>query len=181
MKAAKQGRRSGEIRYYLKEQTLQAATEGDSNFSLDSLADGATWTHTVLSPRDRDVLVGWHPVDSCTKWASSAKTSRMWSAQRLWATPARRFELLPLPLSGPPRNLLEDSLLSPGQQPCEAIAIDRIEKDIQLGIISQLVMSPFTRSYIQTHRPRDYNAWQWIAPSTRLVANWALRHCRESG
>lgn len=114
VKAARRGRRSGEIRYYLIQQTLQAATQGDSNFSLDSLADGATRIHAVLSPRNRQVLVGWHPIDSCTKWASSAKTSSMWSAQRLWATPARRFELLPLPLSGPPRNLLEDSLLFPG-------------------------------------------------------------------
>jgi len=115
VKAAQRGRRSGEIRYYLNQQTLQATNQGDSNFSLDSLANGATRVHAVLSPSNREVRVGWHPVDSRTKWASSAKTSRMWSAQRLWATPARRFELLPLPLSGPPRNLLEVSLLFPGQ------------------------------------------------------------------
>lgn len=82
VKAAPRGRRSGEIRYYLNQQTLQATTKGDSNLSLDSLADGATRIHAVLSPSDREFIVGWHPVDSCTKWASSARTSRMWSAQR---------------------------------------------------------------------------------------------------
>lgn len=116
----------------------------------------------MLSPSNREVLVGWHPVDSCAKWASSAKTNRCGAAQRLWATPARRFELLPLPLSGPSRTLLEDSLLFRGRQPCEAVAIDRTDEVIEVETISQSVMSPFTRSYMQTHRPRDYDAPQWV-------------------
>lgn len=82
VRAAPRRRRSGEIRCYLNRQTLHATTRGDSNFSLDSLADGAIRVHAALSPSNREVVVGWHPVDSCTKWASSARTSRMWSAQR---------------------------------------------------------------------------------------------------
>lgn len=136
----------------------------------------------MLSPSNREVLVGWHPVDSCAKWASSAKTNRCGAAQRLWATPARRFELLPLPLSGPPRNLLEDSLLFPGRQPCEAIAIDRPDEVIEVEVISQSVMRVHLHEV--TCRPTGHATTMHrsgFAPSTRRVANRALRHCRESG
>lgn len=151
------GRRSGEIRYHLDQQTVHATTKGTQTSALTALPTGQ---HGSMPCCHQATVRSWWAGTQLTVAPSGHLRRRRTGVERL-RTPARRFELLPLPLSGPPRNLLEDSLLFPGRQPCEAIAIDRTE-GIELGIISQSVMSPFTRSYMQTHRPRDYDAPQWV-------------------
>lgn len=111
----------------------------------------------MLSPSNREGLVGWHPVDSCAKWASSAKTNRCGALRDCGLLQPAASSFCPCRSVGRRETFWKTVYYFPGQQPCEAIAIDRID-DNELGLISQSVMSPFTRSYMQTHRPRDYNA-----------------------
>lgn len=125
--------------------------------------------------------MGWHPVDSCAKWASSAKTNRCGALTEtcgLLQPAASSF--CPCRSVGRRETFWKTAYHSPAGSPVRQsrLSVLRIPS---WGIISQSVMSPFTRSYMQTHRPRDHDASQWIATSTRLVANRALRYCRESG
>lgn len=129
------GRRSGEIRYHLDQETVHATTKGTQNPALTALPTGQ---HGSRPCCHQATVRSWWAGTQLTVAPSGLLRRRRTGVERSqrpvgYSSPLLRcFELLPLPLSGPPRNLLEDSLSFPGRQPCEAIAIDRIE-DIELG------------------------------------------------
>lgn len=66
--------------------------------------------------------MGWHPVDSCAKWASSAKTNRCGALRDCGLLQPAASSFCPCRSVGRHETFWKTVYYSPAGKPCEAIA-----------------------------------------------------------